>query len=431
MARAIILGGYGLIGSACVAALVETGFQVTGIGRSASAVQAADPRVAWVIRDIPTITLGEWRNLLAGVDVVVNAAGALQDGGRDDLEAIHVRTVASLTEAAAGLPLRIIQISAAGVSPDASTRFFRTKAEGDAIITRYARDWVILRPTLVLARDAYGGTALLRAVAALPGMMPQVMPQAQIQTLHIDDLTTAVVAAAKGQIPHGTIADLTEASGHSLPDLTFALRRWLGLPAPRFCPRVPRWFLSLTGRIADALGHLGWRSPLRSTALAALADSIHGDPDRWLSAGGTPCRPLGETLAAMPATRADRLAARAYFALPLAIATLALFWTLSGLITLAAPSTAEAILTSRGTNADLAYLLVRWGALADIILGLLILWRARAREAALGMVVLSLAYLGGSLFTAPDLWTDPLGPMLKVLPGMALALWVWLLLEER
>lgn len=431
MPRAIILGGYGLIGAACLKALADAGFQTTGIGRSASAARAGDPRADWVIRDLPGITADEWRNLLPGVSVVVNAAGALQDGARDDLQAIHVTMIRHLVEAARGTDLRIVQISAAGATPDASTAFFRTKAAGDALLAEGAADWVILRPTLVLAREAYGGTALLRAVASLPGVVARVLPQAMVQTVHIDDVAAAVVAAAKREVTHGTVADLTEAEARSLPELTLAMRCWLGLPAPRLQPRIPRWLLAGIGRIADGLGRLGWRSPLRTTALKALADGITGDPQPWAKAGGTPCRPLSATLADLPATRADRLAARAYLALPLAIATLALFWTASGLIALASPTAAEAILTSRGTDSGLAGLLVRGGAIADTVLGLLILWRPRAREAALGMVALSLAYLVGSLLTAPDLWADPLGPMLKVLPGLVLALWVWLFLEER
>lgn len=431
MQRAVVLGGYGLIGQACVSALIEAGFDVTGIGRSAAAARCADQRAHWLIRDIPNITAGEWIGLLAGVDVVVNAAGALQDGGRDDLDAIHIQTIANLTTAAKGLPLRIIQISAAGVALDAPTRFFRTKAKGDAILAREATDWVILRPTLVIARDAHGGTALLRAAAALPGMLPQVMPKARVQTVHVKDLAAAVVLAAQGRIASGTIAELTEAESHSLPDLTQALRGWLGLLPARFRPNLPGWLLSLIRRTADLLGHLGWRSPLRSNAVTALSDGIAGDPGPWLSAGGAPCRPLTDTLASMPATRADRLAARAYFALPLAIGTLALFWTLSGLNTLAAPAAAESILTARGTSGALAKTLVFGGALADILLGLSVLWRKWTAKAALGMVGLSAAYLLGSLVTAPDLWADPLGPMLKVLPGMVLALWVLLMLEDR
>ncbi|MEM8850183.1 MAG: DoxX-like family protein, partial [Pseudomonadota bacterium] len=58
-------------------------------------------------------------------------------------------------------------------------------------------------------------------------------------------------------------------------------------------------------------------------------------------------------------------------------------------------------------------------------------WRLWARRAALGMVALSGAYLLGSLIFAPDLWADPLGPMVKVIPALVLAALVWLLLEER
>ena len=47
------------------------------------------------------------------------------------------------------------------------------------------------------------------------------------------------------------------------------------------------------------------------------------------------------------------------------------------------------------------------------------------------VVGLSATYLAGSILFAPALWTDPLGPMVKVLPGMALALVVWLVMEDR
>ena len=47
------------------------------------------------------------------------------------------------------------------------------------------------------------------------------------------------------------------------------------------------------------------------------------------------------------------------------------------------------------------------------------------------MIVVSLGYLAGATLYAPDLWADPLGPMLKVLPGLALALTAAALLDER
>ena len=49
--------------------------------------------------------------------------GALQDGAKDHLEAIHVRLIEGLTEAAANRPLRIVQISAAGVTAETPKHF--------------------------------------------------------------------------------------------------------------------------------------------------------------------------------------------------------------------------------------------------------------------------------------------------------------------
>ncbi|TMV86311.1 SDR family oxidoreductase, partial [Thioclava sp. BHET1] len=402
--RAVVLGGYGLIGAAAMRALRAAGFAVTGVGRSRAAARATDARADWVIRDIPTLTAQDWRGLLDGVDVVVNASGALQDGARDDLEAIHVSAIARLVEGAAGTGVRIVQISAAGVSENASTAFFRSKARGDAILAQGAVDWVILRPTLVLAPNADGGTALLRAAAALPLILPRMLPEAQVQTVHIEDLCAAITAAARGQIATGTIADLTEAEARPFPVLLAEIRRWQGWPQPAFRPAIPGALIAVFGRGADLLGHLGWRSPLRTTALQALSDGIRGDPAPWIAAGGAPCRALGQTLASLPATRQERLFARAYIALPVTIATLALFWCLSGAITLLDPARAIAVLAGRGSPGWLSDAVVIGGALADLALGLGILWRRWTKAAALGMLALSAAYVIGSLIVAPDLW---------------------------
>ena len=429
--RALVLGGYGLIGSACLRALRQAGFSVTGMGRSEAAARAVAPDVPWVIRDLPAVTPGDWSELLEGVDVVVNAAGALQDGARDDLDAIHVTLIRNLVAGARGRPLRIVQISAAGVAEDASTEFFRSKARGDALLRAAPVEHVILRPVLVLSPEAYGGTALLRGAAGLPGVVPHVFPGSQVQTVHVEDVAAAVLAAAERRVPAGLCADLTEAGARPFPDLVTRIRGWLGFPEARVALPVPCGVLRLSGRAADLLAHLGWRTPLRSTALQALGDGITGDPRTWEQAGGAPCRSLDETLAALPATRQERLFARAYFVMPLAIAVLSVFWLVSGLIGLWQVGPAMEVLAARGMAPTLNAGFVIGGGLADIALGLAIFWRPRARLAALGMVLLSLAYMAGSAVLAPGLWADPLGPMVKVLPAVALALTVWVLLEER
>ncbi len=426
-----MLGAYGLIGSACARALGAAGFHVIGVGRSTRAAEVSGLDAEWMVQDVTRMSQEDWRRDLAGADVVVNATGALQTGGRDDLHAIHVETVRRLVGALAGSSTRLVQISAAGVSAEAPTDFFRSKAEGDRLVIEGAADWVILRPTLVLSRDAYGGTALLRAAAALPGVLPRMLPHTRIQTVFIDDLAAAVVSAARREVPAGTVADITEPEARSFDDLLAETRRWLGLPPARFRPRVPGWALAIARTVADCLGRMGWRSPLRTNALRALADGIAGDPGTWSRAGGAPCRSLGESFAAMPATAQERAFARLYLVLPVAIGVLSLFWLASGIIALAAPGAAAEVLTSRGMGSGPAMALVLCGAAADLALGFGILWRRAARRAASGMVVISAGYMLGAALLAPDLWLDPLGPIIKVLPQLVLAGLVALALEER
>jgi hypothetical protein len=132
-----------------------------------------------------------------------------------------------------------------------------------------------------------------------------------------------------------------------------------------------------------------------------------------------------------PATAQDRTAARVYIALPLAIATLSLFWLLSGLIGLIQTPAAMQVLTATGTSSTFATFAVTGGGITDIFLGGAILIRRHTRKAAIGMICLSTAYLLGAVLMTPALYADPLGPMVKVLPGMTLAALVALLMDDR
>ncbi|MCB1356976.1 MAG: DoxX-like family protein, partial [Maritimibacter sp.] len=137
------------------------------------------------------------------------------------------------------------------------------------------------------------------------------------------------------------------------------------------------------------------------------------------------------TLAAMPATTQDRWFARAWLAFPVAVGLLALFWTVSGLVGLWRFEAALEVLTARGMDPGLAALAVGLGSAVDIGLGLAILWRRWVAAASLGMILVSLGYMAGAALVAPDLWADPLGAMVKVLPGIGLALFTALLADDR
>jgi uncharacterized protein YbjT (DUF2867 family) len=69
------------------------------------------------------------------MDVVVNAAGVLQDGMNDRVMAVQRDAVQAMAAACKAAGVRqIIQISAPGVSTSSDTVFYRSKAEGDAAV---------------------------------------------------------------------------------------------------------------------------------------------------------------------------------------------------------------------------------------------------------------------------------------------------------
>lgn len=431
MRRAVVLGAYGLIGSSVCRALRAAGFHVTGVGRSSQAAGRDGIADDWLLLDIASANADDWQRLVAGADVVVNAAGALQDGPRDRLAGVHEDAVRALVGAMAGKSCRLIQISAAGVSPDAPTEFFRSKARGDAAIIASGTDWVILRPVLVIAPGAYGGTAMLRAAAAIPGIGLRILPEVPVQTVSVDDVAMAVVRAAKGEVPGGTIADLAETERRSIDEVIAMLRGWLGLRPPRWRVPVPAVLMSAIGRVADGFGALGWRPAVRTSALVTLASGVTGNPEIWRRTGGAPCRALPETLAAMPSTVEDRWFARMFLLMPVVFAVLSFFWSATALVTFCRADEAMTVLTSRGAGASFAAWVVHGGAVLDLGLGLMILIRRFARAAVWGMILTTLGYLFGSLALAPDLWLDPLGPMMKVLPTIPLTLIAIVMLEDR
>ena len=431
MTKVAILGGYGLIGSACLRALKTSGFDVTGIGRSRRAGLRCDPSVPWIEIDMAKATAGDWLEVFADVDVVVNAAGALQDGARDNLRAIHESAIGAMTEALRGRAVRFIQISAVGVSETAATEFLRSKARGDARIARSGLDSVILRPSLVVSADAYGGTALLRAAAALPFVGLRLLGDSQLQTVCVADVADAVVEAASGRVPTGTVADLTESRARSFHETLALVRAWQGFPPWRLTVTLPYPALRICAVVADLLGWLGWRSPVRSTAIRTLETGVTGDPDPWRAVGGKPMRSLEETLASLPSTAQDRLFARLYLLMPLVVAALSALWIASGLIGFAQRAPAGALLTGRGVAPGPASLIVLGGAGLDCMVGLALLWRPWARRAALASSGIALGYMAGACILAADLWLDPLGPMVKVIAVVALGLVAAALLEDR
>ncbi|MBO6549816.1 MAG: SDR family oxidoreductase [Rhizobiales bacterium] len=430
--KVLVLGAYGLIGSEVCRQLIKVGHSVTGLGRDEATAKSVLPDISWIIRDLSDLCESQaWLDFLSSFDVVVNCAGALQESYRDDLEVVHTKAIGALVRACKTLDVSVVQISSVGAVLNASTPFLRTKAEGDELVRMSGVRYCIFRPGLVIAPSAYGGTALLRMLASFPIVQPIAYAKGKVQTVFVEDLALAVASFVDGDVPNGTECDLVEERVHSLKELIVAHRAWLGFQPARSFIYFPDWFVGFTSSVANLLGRLGWRSPLRSSAMEVMKEGVVGDARQWKNLKGAHVRSIDETFKSMSAHVEDRLFAWMALLMPVMVGGLSLFWFISGVIGFYSIEKAAQVLIDVGWAKEFAMISVAFWAVIDLVLAGAILIRRYAKLACWGMIGVSLFYLLASTLIVPSLWLDPLGPMVKVLPSLGLALVVRVLLESR
>ncbi|MGQ8632331.1 SDR family oxidoreductase [Agrobacterium sp. DKPNP3] len=427
--KILILGATGFIGSEVVRSLHGRGHAITGLARSVTRATDKWPFVTWISADLARMTqASNWNALVGDHDAIVNCAGALQDGLSDDLAATQEKAMLALYEAAAQAGGRlVIQISARTAGAAADLPFLATKRHADQALAASRLPYVILRPALVVGRNAHGGTALVRALAGCPLVLPLVNGAMPVRTVAVDDVAATVCAAIDGEVPPGSDLELAAEETLTLQDMVTTHRQWLGLP-PAPVVDLPAALTRPVSFLADAAGRLGWRSPLRSTAMTVMSEGIVAESEAQPTM--TSLKTLKQTLTANPSGVQDLWFARSYLLKPLVILCLSLFWLLSGLIPLLNINEAAAHFLAFMPQAP-AITLTLATCLVDIALGVAVLWRPLARKALIGMLLVSAAYLTGGSLLEPGLWLDPLGPLVKVLPSIALTLVALATLDER
>lgn len=430
--RVFLLGGYGLIGKEVGQALLGAGHQVVAAARNPQLGERLLPAAEWHRVDLNSgLKSEDWTPFLKDCDAVVNAAGALQSGGGDRLSVSQRDSLQGLFAAceSAGVE-RFVQISAPGASPNAETEFLRTKGEADAALAASTLAWTVLKPGLVLAPTAYGGTALLRTLVAMPLVQPLLLGQARFQCVAAQEVAAAVLTCLRDPELASKSFDLVEAEAHSFRDLVLAVRNWLGFGPPWVVLSVPLVLGLALARLADLSAFFGWRSPLRSTALKVMAKDVIGDPAPWEKASGQTMKDLETILKGLPSTRQERVFARHMLVFPFGVLTLSAFWLISGLVAVLEAGRASHVLLPV-MQEGLALTFVYAGALLDLAIGVILLFRRWFRLGCLLSLGVSLAYLALASVFLPGLWLDPLGPLVKVLPAILLAVYLAMLAEER
>jgi uncharacterized protein YbjT (DUF2867 family) len=428
--RVLVTGANGFIGGHLTAALLAAGHQVAAAVRDEAGMRRRFPTVSVVAADLNRDTdMAAWRPRLAGVETVVNCAGIIREGRGQSFEAVHYLGPRALFDACVHTGVkRVIQISAISADEAAGTAYAITKKRADDYLAGLDLDWVVLRPSLVYGEGSYGGTSLMRGLAALPWITPLVGAGDQpFQPIHLDDLAETVCRLVDGRGP--SRATLSPVGPHqlTLAEMLARLRAWLGLPPARPVA-VPLEIIRGLARLGDWVG----RGPLNSTALQQLEYGNAGPPEPFVEAIGFTPRAMDEVLAARPAQVQDRWHARLYFLAPLLRLALGLIWIASGLIGLAA---AEDFVTRLLGDLGISESLHKafwWGACAlDVVIGAAVLLSRRTVLVGVVQLAVIAAYSVALTLVWPDIWLDPFGAVVKNIPFALAVLVLMAIGEER
>jgi uncharacterized protein YbjT (DUF2867 family) len=433
--KILVLGASGLIGRTVTDDLRARGFHVTGFARRFSASQKAssfDLEAPVLSMDSAALAqLIKDRN----IDLVVNCVGVLQDGIGSDTRAVHRDFVERLLQAIgqSSRATRLVHISIPGMAKDDQTPFSTTKREAERLIAASGIAYAILRPGFVIAPSAYGGSAMLRALAAFPIDLPASESATPFQPVAVEDIAGTIAWLAEHDISDqiDVAWDLMQPQPISLGRVIEQFRWSFGTTTGLRIP-LPTFLLDFGAALGDLASRLGWSPPLRSTALAELRRGVRGDPSAWMAATGIVPITIDARIGSRTASIQDKWFARLFLIKALAIASLALFWTLSGFIALVISyARAKAILTAHDFPPALVAPFTIASSVVDMTIGCLIAWRRSCRAGLLAGIVVSLGYMMGAALLTPDLWIEPLGALVKTGPAIVLMLVALLTLDSR
>jgi NADH dehydrogenase len=254
MPRVLVLGGTGFLGRHVVSALHARGHDVVAGTRSPRKASRRFPALRLLETHLDwLLTPAEWKHRLRGFDVVVNAVGILRERGHETYERVHHLAPAALSRACACLGIRLIHVSALGLSEAAYSEFIASKARGEEAVRKSGADYFLVRPSLLDGEGGFGAR-WLRRMARWPVHFTPAGASGKIAAVHVEDVANAIVWLCEPPVSLASrVVELGGTEHRTMAQLLAALRA-VHKPEPALHLAVPLW-LALIGSLLCDLAH--------------------------------------------------------------------------------------------------------------------------------------------------------------------------------
>jgi nucleoside-diphosphate-sugar epimerase len=425
MSTILITGATGFIGSHLAAALADAGHRIVCAIKNSSA-EDLEPRFTYIAADYTRdFDSSVWKTRLKDIDVAINAVGILREHGDQTFAALHERAPRALFEACAAGGVKVVQISALGADEKASSRYHLSKKAADDALLRSWNRSVVVQPSLVYGPGG-ASARLFNLLASLPVIPVPGPGDQQIQPIHINDLTDAIVTLVETDRYLGCRVSLVGPKPLTLQCYLKELRSLMELGPPTFL-HVPLLFIDAAAQLSHWLGRglmdiETWQMLQRgNTADASSTRELLGREPRSVSAFGS--------RGGVAELRLSALLGWLQLILRGAIAAV---WLVAGFVSMGIYPVEEsyALLARVGITGGFAPIALYGAAALDITFGLGTLFLRHRKFLWIAQATLIGLYTVTITFFLPEFWLHPFGPLIKNLPILA-AIWLLYELEKR
>jgi NADH dehydrogenase len=207
-----VFGGSGFVGAQAVRQLARAGWRIR--------VAVRNPNLAYRMRmlgDVGQIDLvqanirnrASVQRALEGATAAANLVGVLYESGRQGFQAIHAMGAKTIAEAAREQGVtRLVQVSALGADANSSSKYARTKAEGELAARAVFADAVVVRPSIVFGQDDHFFNRFAAMASVSPALPLIGGGKTRFQPVFVGDVGKALAMATTASDAAGQTYEL-------------------------------------------------------------------------------------------------------------------------------------------------------------------------------------------------------------------------------
>lgn len=200
--RIVITGANGSVGTSLLAhAAAEPAIEVVPVVRSERAAETVRRVTSAASHVVSYDDIEALAEVMRGADSVVHLPGILIETKHSTYEHANVTVTANAVEACrrAGVG-HFVLVSVIGADAGSSNRYFRTKGEGERVVSESGLDATILRTSMLLGPGSAGAQAITRTASQRRTKL-MAGGRYKVHPLDQDDLSRAILTACKGRKP--------------------------------------------------------------------------------------------------------------------------------------------------------------------------------------------------------------------------------------